>query len=159
MQHNTLKRVHKWKKQASVGRGGKRGKTSGRGTKGQNARAGRKLRPEIRDVIMRLPKLPGRGSNIFVSRFVKPAEIKLGLLNKFSAGETVNVEALIKAKLISTKDAKRGVKILGGGTIDKAVNVVGILTTSSAKVAIEKAGGRVENKQQTTNDQKRKNEK
>lgn len=143
MQHHTLKRVHKWKKQASVGRGGKRGKTSGRGTKGQNARAGRKLRPEIRDVIMRLPKLRGRGSNIFVSRFVKPVEVKLNLLNRFSAGETVNFDTLIKANLVSAKDAKKGIKILGGGTIDKAINLAGILTTLSVKVAIEKAGGSV----------------
>jgi ribosomal protein L15 len=42
-----------------VGRGGKRGKTSGRGTKGQNSRAGRKIRPVIRDLIKKLPKNRG----------------------------------------------------------------------------------------------------
>lgn len=50
-------------KSVQVGRGGKRGKTSGKGTKGQNARAGRKKRPEIRDFIKRFPKLRGRGKN------------------------------------------------------------------------------------------------
>jgi len=63
MQWNNLKPRTKRKRSAQVGRGGKRGKTSGRGTKGQNARAGRKKRPEIRDFIKRFPKLRGRGKN------------------------------------------------------------------------------------------------
>ncbi len=142
MQHNTLKRIHKWRKEAPVGRGSKRGKTSGRGTKGQNARAGRKLRPEIRDVIMRLPKLRGRGSNQFVSRFLKPTTIKIGQINQaFSSGATVNLEALIKLNLVN--GVKRDVKILGGGTIDKPLNIVGLTASASVKAAIEKAGGTI----------------
>ena len=61
MQFHTLKRKTKNKKAKQVGRGGTRGKTSGRGTKGQNARAGHKKRPELRDIIKRVPKLRGRG--------------------------------------------------------------------------------------------------
>lgn len=61
MQFHTLKRKNPNKKARQVGRGGTRGKTAGRGTKGQNARAGRKKRPEIRDTIKRVPKLRGRG--------------------------------------------------------------------------------------------------
>lgn len=61
MQFHTLKRKTPNTKGRQVGRGGTRGKTSGRGTKGQNARAGRKKRPELRDVIKRVPKLRGRG--------------------------------------------------------------------------------------------------
>ena len=45
------------------GRGGKRGKTSGRGCKGQTARAGANMRPEMRDIIKRLPKLRGQTTN------------------------------------------------------------------------------------------------
>lgn len=67
MQLHTLKSRTPRKSSAQVGRGGKRGKTSGRGTKGQNARAGRKKRPEIRDFIKRFPKLRGRGKNSFKS--------------------------------------------------------------------------------------------
>ena len=63
MQFHTLKRKTKNKKTRQVGRGGTRGKTSGRGTKGQNARAGRKKRPELRDFIKRIPKLRGRGKS------------------------------------------------------------------------------------------------
>ena len=67
MQSHTLKRNHPNKKTKQIGRGGTRGKTAGRGTKGQNARAGHKKRPEIRDFIKRIPKLRGRGKNINTS--------------------------------------------------------------------------------------------
>ena len=63
MQHHNLKRKTPNKKSRQVGRGGTRGKTAGRGTKGQNARAGHKKRPELRDFIKRFPKLRGRGKN------------------------------------------------------------------------------------------------
>lgn len=63
MQLHELKSKTPRKKSRQVGRGGKRGKTAGRGTKGQNARAGRKKRPELRDFIKRFPKLRGRGIN------------------------------------------------------------------------------------------------
>jgi large subunit ribosomal protein L15 len=59
MQINDLKRTHKNKKDRIVGRGGKHAKTSGRGGKGQTARAGNKRRPELRDIIKKLPKLRG----------------------------------------------------------------------------------------------------
>ena len=59
MQIHNLKRIHKNKKDRIVGRGGRRGKTSGRGGKGQTARAGNKRRPELRDIIKRLPKNRG----------------------------------------------------------------------------------------------------
>ena len=68
MQFHTLKRKTANKKAKQVGRGGTRGKTSGRGTKGQNARAGRKKRPELRDFIKRVPKLRGRGRSSLKSR-------------------------------------------------------------------------------------------
>jgi len=53
MQSHNLKRNHPNKKSRQKGRGGTRGKTAGRGTKGQNARAGHKKRPEIRDFIIK----------------------------------------------------------------------------------------------------------
>ena len=61
MQFHTLQSKTKRKRARQVGRGGTRGKTAGRGTKGQNARAGGKKRPELRDIIKRIPKLRGRG--------------------------------------------------------------------------------------------------
>ena len=71
MQFHTLKRKTKNKKKKLVGRGGTRGKTSGRGTKGQNPRAGRKKRPELRAFIKRVPKLRGRGKSSLKSRQLK----------------------------------------------------------------------------------------
>lgn len=59
MQIHELKRAHKNKKDRLVGRGGKHAKTSGRGGKGQTARAGNKRRPELRDIIKKLPKNRG----------------------------------------------------------------------------------------------------
>ena len=59
MQIHNIKRKTANKKVMLVGRGGKRGKTSGRGGKGQTARAGHKARPEWRDFIKRMPKLRG----------------------------------------------------------------------------------------------------
>ncbi len=71
MQFHSLKRKTPNKRSKQVGRGGTRGKTSGRGTKGQNARAGRKKRPELRDFIKRVPKLRGRGKSPLKSRQYK----------------------------------------------------------------------------------------
>ncbi len=59
MQIHNLKRIHKNKKDRIVGRGGKHAKTAGRGGKGQTARSGNKRRPELRDIIKRLPKNRG----------------------------------------------------------------------------------------------------
>ncbi len=87
MQFHTLKRKTANKKSRQVGRGGTRGKTSGRGTKGQNARAGHKNRPELRDFIKRVPKLRGRGKNSNKSRQVKlvGAPLKEKLSKKVAA--------------------------------------------------------------------------
>ncbi len=59
MQIHNLKRTHKNKRDRTIGRGGKHAKTSGRGGKGQTARAGNKRRPELRDIIKKLPKNRG----------------------------------------------------------------------------------------------------
>lgn len=72
MQIHHLKREHKNKKDRIVGRGGKHAKTSGRGGKGQTARAGNKRRPELRDIIKKLPKLRGYKFNSFAKDVVVP---------------------------------------------------------------------------------------
>ena len=59
MQLHEIQPLHENRKEKRVGRGGKRGTTSGRGTKGQRARAGHRIRPAERDLIQRLPKLRG----------------------------------------------------------------------------------------------------
>ena len=127
-----------------VGRGGKRGKTSGRGTKGQNARSGRKKRPELRDIIKKLPKRRGYGKNR--GRTVdgtKPAPlaISLGRLETlFDSGSEVTLRALADKGVIRLRKMVP-VKVVGGGTIGKKLTIKGLDVSASARVAIEKAGG------------------
>lgn len=84
MQIHNLKRTHKNKKDRMVGRGGKHAKTSGRGGKGQTARAGNKRRPELRDIIKKLPKNRGyRFKSIEQVFVVGKDELEKG--EKFSA--------------------------------------------------------------------------
>ncbi len=59
MQLHTLQPTHKAKDKKRIGRGGKRGTYSGKGVKGQGARAGAKIRPGTRDLIQQIPKLRG----------------------------------------------------------------------------------------------------
>jgi len=145
MQSNTLKRVHPNKRSVQVGRGGTRGKTSGRGGKGQTARAGHKVRPEIRDMIKRIPKLRGRGKNIFQSFQDKFAPVNLNLIEKhFAAGEIVNPETLAKKGLAKgLAGALPKVKILATGEITKRLSFKGCAVSGSAKTKIEAAGGSI----------------
>lgn len=142
MQLNQLKRAHKHKKVKRVARGGKRGKTAGRGTKGQKARAGHRLRPELRDIIKKYPKHRGYR---FKSIAVKPTLISLAALEEaFAAGDQVNPETLLAKKLV-TKNAgrTRKIKILGDGKLTKKITLSGCLVSASAKKAIEDVGGAV----------------
>ncbi len=79
MQLHEIKPIHKIKKPKRVGRGGKRGTYCGRGVKGQKARAGRKLKPLIREVIKKYPKLRGYR---FKSKKEKLAIVNLESLEK-----------------------------------------------------------------------------
>ena len=74
MQLHELRPVHKNKSKKRIGRGGKRGTYSGRGMKGQKSRAGRKIRPAIRDLIQRTPKLRGAKDTHAHYRKVKKAK-------------------------------------------------------------------------------------
>ena len=145
MQTHQLKRVHKNKKMAAVGRGGTRGKTSGRGTKGQKARAGRKLRPEMRDIIKKLPKRRGRGKNSFLSIQEKPYLVSLEIIEKvFSDGEKVTPALLVKKEVLSLyKGRLPMVKILGGGKLTKKLDLSGLSVSAKSREAVEKAGGKV----------------
>lgn len=144
---NTLKR-YTTRGKATVGRGGKRGKTSGRGTKGQNARAGHKKRPEIRDFIKKLPKRRGWGKNR--SRTVwnaKPRAFEVTLIQlekAFAGGDAVNPKVLVEKRVVRTLGGKvPEVKILATGELTKKLAVTGCKISGGAKSAIEKAGGSV----------------
>jgi large subunit ribosomal protein L15 len=146
MQTHQLKRLHKNMKRMIVARGGKRGKTAGRGGKGQSARAGNKRRPEWRDIIKRLPKLRGRGVSPLKSFVVKPVVINLDILEvTFSAGDAITPTILIEKGLVDTYSGRvPTIKILGDGEVTKAFKLSGLVISVPAKEKIMKAGGTVE---------------
>lgn len=144
MQIHDLKRKTKRAVAVQVGRGGKRGKTSGRGTKGQKARAGRKIRPEMRDTIKRLPKLRGRGISSFKSITTKPLVVNLTQLAVFSNGDKVTPMTLVDKKVISIyKGRVPAVKILGTGEISIKLNISDCTVSASAAAKITSAGGSI----------------
>lgn len=145
MQIHNIKRKTPNKKVMTVGRGGKRGKTSGRGGKGQTARAGHKARPEWRDFIKRMPKLRGYSFQSIQGIKNPVLSINLDLINAvFKAGETVKPSTLFARGLIEQyKGKNQKVKILAGGEITKKINLVGCTVSKTAQAKIEKAGGSV----------------
>ena len=141
MQLHTLKREHPNKKAKQVGRGGTRGKTSGRGGKGQTARAGNKRRPQMRDIIKKLPKLRGYK---FKSTDQKATPVNVGALNVFEAGTTVTKALLFKNNLVrKIGGVLPRVKILGSGELTKKLSIVDCEVSAAARTKIEKAGGSI----------------
>jgi large subunit ribosomal protein L15 len=118
-----------------------RGKTAGRGTKGYNSRSGGGVRPGYEGGQMPIQRrLPKRGfTNIFRKKI---AVINIRDLLTFKSGSLVDEAALIKAGLIKGK--KDGIKLLGQGEIDLALNVKLSHVSKGAKEKIEAAGGSVE---------------
>ena len=146
MQLHNLKPTHSKKRKKIVGRGGKRGKTSGRGHKGQRARAGHRIRPEARDAIKKIPKKRGHGKNrartVNPSRNI-PIPVNIAILEKaFSDGDAVTPQSLLVKKVIRAKKGKKTiVKILGQGTLTKKLTISRCLVSKTALEQIHKAGG------------------
>lgn len=142
MQRHQVKPKTKRIKKVQRGRGDK---TAGRGTKGQKARAGHKIRPEIRDFIKTLPKLRGRGVNSNKSISTKPTSVTLGKISSvFSANDIVSPATLYKKQLISKVSGKLPkVKILNTGELDKTLIFINCLLSQSTKEQIEKKGGKI----------------
>ncbi len=146
MQLHQIKPKHKLKKGKRVGRGGKRGTYSGRGMKGQKSRAGRRLKPAIRGLIKRYPKLRGyRFKSKAQSLKSKIAVLNLETLEKkFKSEEKINPQVLLKKKLIRRiKGRMPKIKILGGGKLSKKLVIEDCQVSKSAKEAIEKVGGTI----------------
>jgi large subunit ribosomal protein L15 len=145
MQIHNIKRKTPNKKVMLVGRGGKKGKTSGRGGKGQTARAGHKARPEWRDFIKRMPKLRGYSFQSITGVRSPVVSINLDMIDiAFKSGDTVKPSTLFaKGVTDRYKGKNQKIKILGGGELKKKVIIVGCTVSASAKAKIEKAGGEV----------------
>ncbi len=140
MQIHELKPRHKLKDRKIVGRGGKKGTYSGRGIKGQSARAGRKMAPIIRELIKRYPKLRGYRSFVLEDYL---SVINLDVLDKNSKdGDIINPENLVQKRIIRMVKGKvPKVKILGNGKISKKIIVENCKVSKKAEDAIKKAGG------------------
>lgn len=144
MQLHLLQPKTKAKKGKRVGRGGKRGTYSGKGLKGQKSRAGHRIRPELRDIMKKLPKMRGRGKNSNLSIEQKPLVINLDMIEKtFSSGTSLTPALLAEKNLISLREVKRPVKILGRGVFSKKMTFTGFVFSESARLKVEAAGGEV----------------
>jgi len=123
------------------GIGSGNGKTSGKGHKGQNARSGGGVRPGFEGGQNPLARrLPKRGfTNIHRKEF---AIVNLDALNRFEEGTEVTPELLIESGVVSNE--KAGIKILAKGNIEKKLTVKAHKFSSTAKEAIEAAGGTTE---------------
>lgn len=146
MQLNLISPDTKNKKNAAVGRGGKRGKTSGRGGKGQTARAGHHIRPEVRDLIKKLPKRRGHGKNrartVRTNRIATSGVNLTALEAAYKAGETVSPASLLARGLVRrAKGRAPEVKILGTGQLTKALVIKGCTLSAVALAAVQAVGG------------------
>lgn len=140
---NLPKIKNKFDKRLGRGAGSGKGKTAGRGTKGQKARG--KLPVGFSGsglpLYKKLPLKRGLGNTVLG---VKSAVLNLSDLTIFKDKEVIDIEKLIEVKLITKKDAKVGVKILGSGEIHSALTI-NLPVSKTAREKIEKKGGKVLN--------------
>ncbi len=131
------------KKRLGRGIGSGLGKTSGQGHKGKWARSGGGVRPGFEGGQMPLiRRVPKRGFN---NHFKKVYSIvNLSVLENFEANSVVDMEVLNEKGLIKVMKDCIGLKVLGNGTLSKAITVKAKAFSASAKAAIEAAGGKVE---------------
>lgn len=109
----------KLKRKKRIGRGGKKGNYSGRGIKGQKARAGAKIRPALRDVILKFPKKRGLG-NIKIEKNIFEVNL-IDIDKKFFEGEKVEEKTLKEKGIINIPKSIKNykIKILGKGKLTK----------------------------------------
>ncbi|MBI4087599.1 MAG: uL15 family ribosomal protein [Candidatus Liptonbacteria bacterium] len=140
MQLHELKKFRN-KNKKRIGRGGKRGSYSGRGVKGQKSRAGRRIRPAERDLIIRLPKRRGFRNK---PKSPKPMVFNLKDLSKYikthsEKGKSLVIDKTFLREVGLVPTHYRGeVKILGMGEVYAPVKVQGLKLSKSAKMKVEK---------------------
>lgn len=151
-----LRPTTKRKSQKRIGRGGKRGTFSGKGSKGQKSRAGAGIKPGFRGGDNRIwqlfpkqrgaSKKPGNSSPHAKHRFYqlrreKPSGVNLDVFNRFEEGRLITPEILFDEGIINKKSA--GVKILGNGEIKKKIKFEGFRFSETAREKISKSGGEI----------------
>ncbi len=139
---NTLspaKGEKKSRKRVGRGIGSGFGKTCGRGHKGQKSRTGGAMKIGFEGGQMPLQRrLPKVGFSSRISKLKD--EITLSELDKIAEND-INITVLKKYNLIN-KNIKY-IKVISSGSISRAINIIGISATKSAKLAIENAGGTI----------------
>lgn len=134
IQNLKIKASAKNRDKKRVGRGGKRGTTSGRGQKGQKSRSGHRLPKTARHLILRLPKLKGFNN--------KPKSPKPLILNikdlKIFKGESVINKNNLKSKGLVPKNYNGEIKILSVGEIDFPVKIEGLKLSKKAAIKLSK---------------------
>lgn len=145
MELSSLDKITKrTKKRLGQGHGSGRGKTGGRGTKGQKARRKIPLSFEggALTIIKRLPFMRGKGKNKSLRK--KPIILNVKVLNLLKKGTVVDLKTLSENHIVDKDEAKiYGVKILGDGELSIPLTIK-LPTSKGAKKKIEKAGGKVE---------------
>lgn len=144
MKLSSLTKVTKTRqKRVGQGHGSGRGKTAGRGTKGQNAKGSRSLSFEggALTLIKRLPFMRGKGKNKSFND--QPIVVNVNSLNSLKKGSIVDMKSLIENNIIDSENAKKyGVKILGNGKLDVSL-IVKLPVSKGALKKIEQSGGSV----------------
>src|SRR5215469_1447036 len=138
---------HKAKRRVGRGHGSGRGKTAGRGTKGQKARTGGQIHRAFSGgqtrLSKRLPFLRGVGNSN--AAFRKDYTIvNVDDLARFTAGTQVTPAELAARGLMTRAESEGLVKILGDGELDRALTVRAHKFSASARAKIEAAGGSIE---------------
>ncbi len=138
---------HKREKRLGRGHGSGRGKTAGRGTKGQKARTGGTVHRAFNGgqtrLSKRLPFLRGLGNSNIAFRH-EYAIVNLGALAELEEGMYVTPEALAEYGFLSNAESKGRVKVLGEGEITQALKIRAHKFSASARTKIEAAGGSIE---------------
>ena len=143
---NTTGKVTKTKLRVGRGIGSGKGKTSGRGVKGQKSRSGAAIKSFEGGQMPLYRRLPKRGFNSFGKiniAIMNLEKIQSFINNKtIKASDTINIELLKKLKLINKNSQK--LKILGTGDVKEKVNIEADLISKSAVEKLEKAGGTIQ---------------
>ena len=148
MKLNTINnKIHDPKIRPGRGTGSGKGKTSGRGHKGQKSRSGVAIKSFEGGQMPLYRRLPKRGFKNFNNQKSKIAIINIADIEKFvgtkriSIAEKINLKSLQNLKLINKKYEK--LKILGNGEIKNKINIEANKVSKPAKTKIESAGGTI----------------
>tara|TARA_Y100000591_G_scaffold328393_1_gene354788 strand:+ start:1001 stop:1450 length:450 start_codon:yes stop_codon:yes gene_type:complete len=145
MKLNNLISLKRKKLRVGRGIGSGKGKTSGRGVKGQKSRSGVAIKSFEGGQMPLFRRLPKRGfnpiKNIEIGKINLEVIQKLIDNNKIKTDNTINLEVLKKAKVFSNSIKK--FKILGSGEIKSKINISATYISNTAKLKIEKIGGKL----------------